>query len=204
MNSWSFVDKVLYINLEERKDRKAQIKKELLKVMPKEKIFRFNAIKDSFGHIGCTKSHIACLEIAINNKYKNILIMEDDAIFNNYEEGYKLLKKLAKNPYDVITLGNVGAEFDKKTYKLKSGQTTTAYLVNSHYFQTLLDNYKEGLKLLQETFKMEKYCLDQYWKLLQKKDNWFIVHPALCIQSAGFSSICNQEVDYKEYFNIKK
>jgi len=50
---------------------------------------------------------------------------------------------------------------------------------------------------------MEKYCLDQYWKLLQKKDNWYIVHPALCIQASGFSSICNQEVDYEKYFNTK-
>jgi glycosyl transferase family 25 len=203
MNSWSFVDKVLYINLEDRKDRKEQIKKELKKVMPKEKYFRFNAIKDSFGHIGCSKSHIGCLEIAIKNNWKNVLILEDDAIFNNYKEGYKLLKKLASNPYDVITLGNVGADFDKHTYKLKSGQTTTAYLVNNHYFQTLLDNFKEGLKLLQETMIMEKYCIDQYWKLLQKKDNWYIVHPALCIQAAGFSSICNQEVDYEKYFNNK-
>ena len=199
MNEWDFVDKIIYINLEERVDRKEKIENEL-KVIPSDKIIRFNAIKDEFGPFGCTKSHIECLEIAIKNNWKNVIILEDDAIFNNYLNGLQLLKKLMENEYDVITLGTGLPYFDDITYKLKRGQTTTGYLVNNHYFKTLLNNFKDGLKLFQKTKEIPKYAIDMYWQLLQKKDNWYIVYPSLFIQTPGYSSICNGYRDYKKIF----
>ena len=42
---------------------------------------------------------------------------------------------------------------------------------------------------------MIKYCIDQYWNLLQKKDNWYIVFPALFIQAPGFSNIQKKHVN---------
>jgi len=198
---WSFVEKVVYINLDDRKDRKREIEREL-SVFPKNKITRLSAKTDTRnGHYGCSKSHIAALEMAIKHKWKNVLIMEDDAAWLNYETGYSLLEKLASKPYDVISLGNVGTEYDPNTYKLKAGQTATAYLVSEHYYPTLLKNFKEGFALLESTKDEPKYCLDQYWKVLQKKDNWFVVHPSLCVQRKGISSICGTEVNYRGYFN---
>jgi glycosyl transferase family 25 len=189
--NWDCIDKVIYINLEERKDRLEQITTEL-KVIPENKLIRFNAIKDIKGHIGCSKSHIACLELAIQNNWKNVLIIEDDMIFVNYEEGTKLIDKLINKDFDVISLGNTHVNCDKNNYKLYAGDTTTAYIVNNHYYEKLLNNYKEGLKLLIDTYEITKYCLDKYWKKLQSTDNWFIIHPSLCIQSIGFSSIENK------------
>lgn len=197
---WDFIDKILYINLEDRKDRRKEIEEEL-KFIPKNKIMRFNAIKNNIGHIGCSMSHLACLDIAIKNDWNNIMILEDDASFSNYKDGIKILKELLNNDWDVITLGNVGVNYDKDTYKLNSAQTTTGYIVNNHYFKVLRKNFKDGLKKLEETFDYPNYCIDQYWKILQKKDNWYIVVPSLVIQRSGFSSICNQHVDYTGYFN---
>ncbi len=71
---WEFVDKIIYINLEERKE---QIEEEL-NFLPKDKIIRFDGIKDKYGYKGCCESHIACLNLAINNNWKNVLILEDD------------------------------------------------------------------------------------------------------------------------------
>ena len=67
----------LYINLENRLDRKEHIEKELeILDIPYE---RFNAIKiPEFGALGCSLSHIECLKYAINNNLDNILILEDD------------------------------------------------------------------------------------------------------------------------------
>jgi glycosyl transferase family 25 len=212
---WEFLDKVVYINLKERNDRRQLVEKELLEKIPPEKILRFEAIRDSPGHIGCTKSHIAVLELAIRNRWKNVLIVEDDAMFHKYKKGYRTLKRLITNHphFDVITLGNVGAHFDKETLRLSSGQTTTAYLVNSHYFQKLLDNFKEGLSNLLATKSMtsgderlqheQQYAIDQYWKRLQRTDQWYIVNPALMIQRADKSDIMGGTVDYTSYFNIK-
>ena len=73
-----YIDKVIYINLEERKDRRISTESLLGKIFEKNKITRCNAIKSDCGAIGCTKSHIKCLEYAINNECKNILILEDD------------------------------------------------------------------------------------------------------------------------------
>jgi glycosyl transferase family 25 len=176
-NEWFFLDKVVYINLKERNDRKIQIISELGKRISKDKIIRFDAIKNKLGHIGCSMSHIRVIEMAIKNNWENVLVVEDDAMFYNYDTGYKTLKKLIlKNPnFDVITLGSVGAEFDNKSGKLYRGQTCTAYLVNKHYYYKLLTNFKEGLsKLLitqnisspEERYMIEsKFCIDQYWKL---------------------------------------
>lgn len=198
---WWFVEKVVYINLDDRKDRKREIEKEL-SVFPKHKVTRLSAKTDTRnGHYGCSKSHIAALEMAIKHKWKNVLIMEDDGAWLNYETGYSLLEKLASKPYDVITLGNVGTDYDPNTYKLKEGQTATAYLVSRHYYPTLLKNFKDGFAMLESTKEEAKYCLDQYWKVLQKKDNWFVVHPSLCVQRKSYSSICGEEVNYRSHFN---
>ena len=197
---FDFIDKILYINLEDRKDRRKEIEEEL-KFIPKNKVMRFNAIKNEKGHIGCSMSHIACLEIAIENNWNNVMIIEDDASFNNYDEGIKILKELLNKDWDVITLGNVGVDYDKDTYKLNSGQTTTGYIVNNHYFKVLRKNFKDGLKKLEETLDYPSYCIDQYWKKLQKKDNWYIIVPSLLVQRSGISSIQNGYIDYTGYFN---
>ena len=141
---FKFIDKVVYINLEHRTDRKEQIESELHKYFPSEKIQRFNAIKHQHGGIGCTQSHIAILEMAIKENWNNVLIVEDDAIWSKFDQGYAKLQELIKKPYDVITLGTVYAKYTPE-FKLLSGQTTTAYVVQQHYYSVLLQNFKEGL-----------------------------------------------------------
>ena len=72
------INKVLYINLEHRTDRKEKIEKELEKIGLLEKSERFDAIKNKRGALGCALSHIACLERAQKEGWNNILIIEDD------------------------------------------------------------------------------------------------------------------------------
>jgi hypothetical protein len=71
MNNWDFIEKLIYINLEERKDRRDTIE-EVLKVIPSKKIIRFNAIKEKNGHIGASKSHIECIKMAIKNNWHGV------------------------------------------------------------------------------------------------------------------------------------
>lgn len=203
-NSLNFIDSIVFINLEDRKDRLEHIKKTLWSINPS-KIHRFNAIYDKHGHIGCSKSHIGCLELAMENNWKNVLILEDDFTWNNYDETIKIFKKIYEtNPdFDVISLGNVGSQFDKNTYRLYSGQTATCYLVNRHYYKALRDVFEEGLiNMERDPNSHNLNAVDQIWKKLQKKDKWYIVNPALGIQKSSHSSICNQQVDYKSMFNI--
>ena len=75
------IDKIIYINLDSRKDRDLSIRSQL-------KIYNLKAERLSASYIennpsqGCALSHIRCLEEAIKNNYKNILILEDDFVFN--------------------------------------------------------------------------------------------------------------------------
>jgi len=201
---FEFIEKVVYINLESRTDRRIEIEEELA-IFPSNKILRFNAIKEWNGHHGCSKSHIAVLEMALKENWSNVLIIEDDAKWNNFDEGYTILEKLTQSPYDVISLGGIGGYVDPITFKAFNFQTATAYLVSKHYYNTLLANFKEGLQiLLESTTYHSRGCLDQYWKQLQFKDNWFRIYPHLLYQRPSYSDIIKSHVDYTgpKHFNI--
>ena len=68
-----------YINLESRKDRLEEVQVELSKIGVVGE--RFNAIETKTGSIGCTMSHIRCLELAKERCYEQIFICEDDICF---------------------------------------------------------------------------------------------------------------------------
>ena len=83
-------DKILYINLEHRKDRKKQILEVLKKQGVKDsRIKRIDAIREKYnGHIGCCKSHIKALEYAKQKKYNHVIIFEDDFVFTRSKKKY--------------------------------------------------------------------------------------------------------------------
>lgn len=198
---FNFIEKVIYINLEKREDRKEQVEKELLLYFDPKKIIRFNAIYDDKGIIGCVKSHINVIEMAFKNNWDNCLIVEDDVMWNNFNDGYTILEKINKNNYDVIVFGGTFSNYNSD-YKLNECKTTTAYLIKKHYYLTLLNNFKESLNLLLETNDRPNYSLDIYWNKLQKTDNWYIIVPSLCIQRPSFSNIENCNVDYNQFYNF--
>ena len=75
---------VLYINLDSRPDRNENVKNELNKIGIINPV-RFKAIKLDNGALGCSMSHLKCIEIAKLNKYDNVFICEDDIEFLNPE-----------------------------------------------------------------------------------------------------------------------
>ena len=189
------IDRVIYINLAHRMDRREQIEKEL-SIFPSEKIVRFDAIKHEKGGIGCSMSHIGALELAIQNKWKNVLIVEDDMEWNDFQNGCKILSNLVTRPYDVIMLNGHRVFYNSQTYKLKKCLARTAYLVSNHYFQMLIQNYKEGINNLKRSY-IDIHRGDNYWNRLQEKDNWYII-PYMCKQRPSFSDIEQCVVDYKD------
>lgn len=194
------VEKVVYINLDERNDRRVEIQRELLQAFPASKIQRFSAIRHSNGAIGCTKSHIAVLEMAKAAGWANVLIVEDDLVWQNYDIAAPRFDAMLQSPYDVIVLGGSYVRCHSGTGRLHSCQTTTGYIVDAHYYDTLLANFKEGLREFEAGGPYAKFALDQYWKRLQPVDNWYIVQPLFCMQRAGYSDIEKRVVDYTRFF----
>ena len=191
---WEFVDKVIYINLDHRQDRRDIMKKFFEKgKFPADKIVRFPAIKHQRGTIGCTESHAEVLRIAKRNKWKNVLILEDDLEWLDLERQYPILEKLAAVPkWDVIML--MGWYYQFKFPRVYYANHTSAYLVNSTYYDKLLKNREEALykvktKSIGFNFNTTIFNADVYWNHLMKVDTWYCLHPCICRQVDGFSDI---------------
>ena len=162
--------------------------KDILSVFPPDKVQRFSAIEWNPGSVGCTKSHIAVMKLALEQEWKNVLILEDDVVWNRFDEGYSFLEKLASKDYDVIHLGPSNSRYDINTFRLYSGYTTSSYLVNGEYLPKLISNFEEGLEKLLE-LKNNQYVCDQYWKSLMVVDNWYTCNPCLMYQKESYSDI---------------
>lgn len=122
-----YIEQVIYINLDSRSDRRMSVEKQLEDVFFEDKIQRFSAIQHKFGCIGCSKSHKAVLAMAMQNNWKNYLVVEDDFVWTNFKEGLSNFKKLvtAQPNFDVICFASAHSILTE-TQRLLSGQTTTA------------------------------------------------------------------------------
>lgn len=194
---WEFVDKVVYINLDKRGDRDNKIRKVLATFG--DKVIRMSAIETTPGYIGCLQSHITVLNDAKSNGWRNVLIMEDDVEWNNFEAGYKIVEKLAMNPYDVIHFGPSKATMGDNN-RLLSCQTTSSYLVNGPYINVLLDCYKTALPNLIQTDDEATYGSDQCWKPLMLSDRWYAPLPVLMYQIPDYSNIRRYFQDHRRYW----
>lgn len=192
-----------FINLEHRLDRLIHVKKELAKVNIVGN--RFNAIKTSNGAVGCSMSHLKCIEMAKNNDSPFVFICEDDIQFLNPELFLKnlgLFCENVNNDWDVLIIsGNICPPFQAIgdfCVRLVNCQTTTGYIVQKHYYDTLIANFREGItKLLSNPTNKREYAIDMYWKRLQQKDKWFMIVPPTVVQMEGFSDVEGRETNYK-------
>lgn len=185
----------LYINLDKRVDRKEKIEKELIEfgfIKPN----RISAIENEIGLIGCSLSHIKCLEEAKKNNWSHVLIMEDDIYFVNKERCKNLIEKYIDYDYDVLFLGawirdNKYSKIDDNLIKIKNAYTSHSYIVKSHYYDKLIQNLREGIELKKNNPNDEQYNIDNYWGKLQNSDNWFCLRPIMCSQYNDYSNNFN-------------
>jgi glycosyl transferase family 25 len=198
------INHVFYINLKSRADRNQFCLNQLKKIdMPLEKIERFEAVENKEGAIGCTLSHIQCLKKAIERNYDNIMIVEDDIYFTQPEYFKEKITKIFEYSFDVFLLGTNLFDFEKidqDVIRVLGGGTTTGYIVQKHYYQKLLGNYKEGLELLIKTGKKAQYCIDSYSiRTLQPVDQWLSFSKLTVSQVQDYSNIENRVVNYDRF-----
>jgi len=192
-----------FINLEHRKDRLAGVQIELAKV-GLSGLERFNAIKMANGAVGCTMSHIKCLQLAKERGWSHVIVVEDDIVFTDAPLFLKQFGTFMESgrEWDVIILGgnNNGryTKIDDCCVQVTSCQTTTGYIVNGHYIDTLLKNFTDGLNLLLKyPDKHLFYAIDRYWFYLQKQDKWFLIIPQSVVQAPNYSDIEKKNTDYR-------
>ena len=197
-----------YINLRERVDRKENLLSNFkLLDIPTLHMTHIDAKKHHYGAIGCFLSHIHCLQKAKENGHDHILICEDDIQFTNVIVLKKQLRKIIQNikKWDVILLASNIISIEKimnvkYCARVTTGMCATGYIVKSHYYDKLLQNFHEGIKHLFKNPKLtSRYAVDVYWKSLQKKDNWIIPLPLTVTQLSTYSNIENRVVNYDTF-----
>ncbi len=96
-NGINNTEQILFINLDNRKDRLEAITKQLNdQKVDMKKVHRITAhYTPGNGHLGCAKSHRDALQYALDNNFDNVIVLEDDFKFNTRPEETKdLFNKL--------------------------------------------------------------------------------------------------------------
>jgi len=189
-----YIDKIFYINLDKREDRKKEIEDELTKYELVGE--RYSAIYTPHsGIVGCGYSHLNVLKLAKERGYKNVLILEDDFEFVvSKEELEESLTSFFENTpkYDVCLLSYIvqkSEEIPGNTLirKIINGQTASGYIVNAHYLDVLIELYEWAIPALERTNEHWNYANDHVWKRLQPNANWFYFIKRLGKQRDSYS-----------------
>lgn len=147
----NYFDKIFYINLDKDVERNNNVLSEFSKwgVTNFERIsgFTFDEVPDQMywrnfnkysinrkyilGNLGCRRSHLEPIRLAIERNYSRILILEDDIFFT--EDPHKLLAKQNLNNWDLMYFGGlIEPEFRHQVV------TGHAYAVNHTLFEEAL------------------------------------------------------------------
>jgi glycosyl transferase family 25 len=195
-----------YINLDIRVDRKEHVENEFNK-LGITNFERFKAIQLDNGAVGCSMSHLKCIENAKKNNYEYIMICEDDIVFTNPKLFLTQLNAFwnsdMKDIWDVILIaGNNMLPYkpiNNTCIQVYNCQTTTGYIVKREYYDTLIQNYKEGIQRILKEPSNNDYKIDKYWFHLQRKDNWFLIIPLSVVQKEDYSDIEKKVTNFQSY-----
>jgi GR25 family glycosyltransferase involved in LPS biosynthesis len=198
---------IYYINLEHRTDRRQHIVRELQRMGLQ--ATRIPAVHEPKREVlGCAKSHILATEQFLDSGAPCGIVLEDDFTFHGDKKWVedRLMRLFGSDvPWDLVMLSGAIIESTKTNVrglrKVSNAQTTSGYMVTRHFAPLLLQNLREGAALLEDCFrttgkKKHEWCLDQYWKQLQPRANWYIFYPKVGFQMDSYSDIEKRVVQY--------
>jgi len=183
------IDRIFYINLDDRKDRRKEMEDEFVKMdiiscdqpNPDNKMTyeRFSAITHEIRDVGRGLSHIGILKLANERNYSTIIIFEDNLKFTvSKDELYKQLNYLNGVYMDACILsgGYMGHNITNMTpnlYRLFNAQSTSGYLINCRYNEVLIDCFQTATDQLERTKCNHIYSIETAWHSLQATDPWY-------------------------------
>lgn len=198
------LDKIFYINLDKRTDRREEIEKELQKYNLYDNAERFPAIHTpEQGILGCTMSHLATIKLAKERNYKQVLIVEDDFYFIIPKEEFEnelITFFESKIPFDACMISyniiqSVPTEYPF-LQKIIEAQTASGYIIHQSLYDPLIKVLEDAIEPLRETHQHWIYANDQIWKNIQPQTNWYALTTRCGKQRDGFSDNSNR---YQEY-----
>lgn len=207
----------MFINLDSRPDRLTQLLPQLRQIGVVNPV-RVPAVHTSNGAIGCTMSHIRCIEIAQQNEWPQVCIVEDDfrcvdpARFRQSLAAFAAMSasvdagEAPASPihgWSVLMLGGNNVPPYTKLpgvdccVRVGRCLTTVAYIVRRHAYSKVIQNLRDGVALLlRNPDKGEQYACDVFYARLQAEGDWYLLTPLTVTQLAGHSDIERRMVDY--------
>jgi len=190
-----------YINLENRPERNLDTIVELKKLGIK-KPNRFDAIKHEIPLVGCAMSHIACIEKAKELNWDYVIIFEDDIKIEGKNKLIEKFNKFIKYDFDVLYLGCWNyvkpIQVERDLSRVVKASCFHSYVVKSHYYDTLINNLKEGIELKLKDPNNGNYNNDEYISILQAKDRFYCIVPIHITQRDGWSDNFNEVRNYSK------
>ena len=198
------IGEIVYINLDRRTDRRAEMEAELERLGLTAR--RFSAVARRPGIVGCGYSHLAVLKEAKSKGLQNILILEDDfeAVVPTAEFHAALqtfFSSAESAEFDVLMLAYYAphvapVEGNPDLVKVLEAQTASAYIVNQRFYDRLIELYEWAIPELERTGRHWEYANDQVWKRLQPAAKWYAFKGRLGKQRASYSDTAEQFHDY--------
>ncbi len=209
----NMVEQILFINLDNRKDRLEAITKQLKNQMVQmNKVHRISAhYTPGNGHLGCAKSHLDAIKYASDNGFENVIVLEDDFKFStDKNQTHQLFNdffnKVNKNEWDVVMLTHLYGKTTDTKYpflkKIKDAQAGSGYIVNKSYYPVMISIFEKCVQNMSKDssrtsgVNWEKWALDQVWKENQKEDRWFTFDPLIGKQDEQLFSTIQTITNY--------
>jgi glycosyl transferase family 25 len=200
---WDSIDRIFVINLDSVVDRWFETLTQFQKMgIPLTKVERFSAIVPSIqtdhctkAYIGCSMSHLAILEKAIQQNYTHTLVFEDDFTFNDAIARNKdQLRRFFERKYDYdICLFATSKFYTIKPYDDLLSQsfqyctTASGYMYSRQGALKLQPIWKTNLEKLKQERNYNSTC-DVCWSALQKDGKFFTFNWKLGYQRPTYSS----------------
>lgn len=204
----NFFDKVFYINLERRNDRRIKVEETLINSGIKN-FERFEGvdgqqidfskykkeIKLLKGELGILETHISLIQKAKDENLQSILIFEDDILFTNEIGKVKEYLESVPSDWDMIYFGG-NHRYGKTPVKINDKVLKINKTVSAHCIGIRSTMYDTILALISD----RKKPIDYYYASIQTIFNCYCFTPSIGLQEIGFSDIQNKFVNYNRYF----
>ena len=153
VSGWEYFDRLYCISLREREDRRQSALKEFSKVGLAERVEFVIVERLSYDfEQQVYESHMMCLSKGLEAGARNIVIFEDDVVFDRFDpERFRSCTEfLSRHPeWKVLLLGALIRSSCKTTdhciQKVRYQSLTHAYALNRHYAETLAYEPWQGI-----------------------------------------------------------
>lgn len=202
------LDKVFYINLKHREDRREQMENEFINKFLYTRAERSIAVFHKVPEAGCAISHIKLWRRMLKENWNAIMILEDDAMLQTTRDEIDMyINAFLDDPNaDLLSISNSCGHYVEYNHLFNRGfnsQTASCYVLKKdtvpklikYYFNNEHDAY--NLDETDPNLATKIGTLDISWEEFQKKYNFLIPkHEKIVIQRPSYSDIQHKTVFY--------